>query len=140
MCNSNARSHVGRAVRRWIVGLVLALAACVDQALPTEPALEARMSVTEQVTARAADEVGASLADAVDRIMPALDDADVPPGLRGALERIADGFAHDDPGSARAEIARAEAAIDAHPMAALPGVASEIEAIGLALAAARRAL
>jgi hypothetical protein len=96
--------------------------------------------VAEVSSAASIADAIASLEDALDRVLPHLDDDPRSSALRDALETLTRQLAGAATGSGHATLARVQAMIDGHPGAVVPGVSSELDALGLALSVAERAL
>jgi hypothetical protein len=137
---STNRTNRSPHVRRW-AGVVLTLlaAACTDRPPSTAPPIEGRR-VEAPPAPRIDDDARASMGDAIDRVLPSLDPAAVPSGLAQALRALSDDMDAGESGAARAQLRRAQSAIDAYVLNAPAAATAELDAIALALAAVERAL
>jgi hypothetical protein len=119
--------------------VLLIVMGCVDDILPTGPQYTDERQAAVVPTALATELARASIEDAIERLLPALD-GDVAPGLLNVLRQLADGLGQPDTAEATNPLGRAFAILDAAATQAGSGNAAEIDAITLALDAVEAAL
>lgn len=131
-----ARRRVATALSSAVLLIVMG---CVDDILPTGPQYNDERQTAVVPTALATELASASIEDAIERILPALD-GDVAPGLQIVLRQLAGGLGQPDIAEARNQLGRAYAILDAAATQAGSGNAADIDAITLALDAVEAVL
>ena len=137
MSPSSIRLGGRRGARRCLwLGALSVLVAC--DAPATSPERNVVTKVRTDVSTMAAPR-SAVIEDAIDRVFPALSDADRAAGLRVAVAAVLDALALRDDAAASAAIDRAEHLLDVYARAVGTenGDAADLDAIALALARAR---